>query len=91
MDITLHGAAKQLIQRLVAQGTFPSAETAVNSLLMRSAELFPGISGISSGLPDEPVAIDEQNDIPHFPRYGPSTVIEPRLSTLPRLPDPIFD
>ena len=72
MDITLHGTAKQLIQRLVAQGAFPSAESAVNSLLLRSAELFPGISGISLRLPDEPFAFDEQFDITNFPHRGES-------------------
>ena len=32
MVITLQGTAEQLIQRLVAQGAFPSAESAVSSL-----------------------------------------------------------
>ena len=43
MVITLQGTAEQLIQRLVAQGAFPSAESAVSSLLLRSAVMFPTI------------------------------------------------
>ncbi len=89
--ITLHGNAEQLIQRLVAQGTFPSAESAVSSLLLRSAVMFPTIGGDSSHLPDEPVAFDEQFDIPDFPHSGEAKVVEARFATLPRLPDPISD
>jgi hypothetical protein len=91
MVITLQGTAEQLIQRLVAQGAFPSAESAVSSLLLRSAVMFPTIGENSSRLPDEPVAFDEQFDIPDFPHGGEAKVVESRLATLPRLPDPIFD
>jgi hypothetical protein len=91
MVITLQGTAEQLIQRLVAQGAFPSAESAVSSLLLRSAVMFPTIGENSSRLPDEPVAFDEQFDIPDFPHSGEAKVVEARLANLPRLPDPIFD
>jgi hypothetical protein len=91
MVITLQGTAEQLIQRLVAQGAFPSAESAVSSLLLRSAVMFPTIGEISSRLPDEQVAFDEQFDIPDFPYSGEVKVVKARLATLPRLPDPIFD
>ena len=91
MDITLHGAAKQLIQRLVAQGVYPNAESAVNSLLLRTAVLIPSTNGTSLRLPNLPVAFDEQFDIPDFPRTGKPQVVEVRLSTLPRLPDRVFD
>ena len=91
MVINLHGHAEQLIQRLVAQGAFPSAESAVSSLLLRSAMMFPSLIGNSPRLPDEPVAFDEPIDIPDFPHSGESKVVEAHLATLQRLPDPIFD
>ena len=91
MDITLHGAVEQFIQRMVQQGSFPNAEAAVSSLLMQSAEAFTNEALTLMRLPDPPVAFEEQFEVPDFPYCGDSSIVKPSITTMPRLPDPVFD
>ena len=91
MDITLQGNVEQLIQRLVQQGSFPSAEAAVSSLIMNSLKSLTNDADKSIRLPDLPVAFDESFVVPDLPYSSPSVVVQARIVNTPRLPDPIFD
>jgi len=91
MDITLQGNVEQLIQRLVQQGSFPSAEAAVSSLIMNSLKSLTNDVDKSIRLPDLPVAFDESFVVPDLPYSSPSVVVQARIANTPRLPDPIFD
>lgn len=91
MDITLQGNVEQLIQRLVQQGSFPSAEAAVSSLIMNSLKSLTNDVDKSIRLPDLPVAFDESFAVPDLPYSSPSVVVQARIVNTPRLPDPIFD
>ena len=91
MDITLQGNVEQLIQRLVQQGSFPSAEAAVSSLIMNSLKSLTNDVDKSIRLTDLPVAFDESFVVPDLPYSSPSVVVQARIANTPRLPDPIFD
>jgi hypothetical protein len=91
MDITLHGKAEQLIQRLVQQGSYPNAEAAVSSLILKSVGSRTNDIDRSIRLPDLPVAFDDSFVVPDFPYSSPSVVVKARLVNTPRLPDRIFD
>ncbi len=91
MDITLHGNVEQLIQRLVQQGSYPNAEAAVSSLVLKSLGSLTNDVDRSIRLPDLPVTFDESFVVPDFPYFGPSVVVKASLVNTPRLPDRIFD
>ncbi len=65
MEVTLHGHAEILIKQLVAQGIYPSADSAVNSLVARFASRD---SGQQLRLPDPIVEADTQSPFPDIPR-----------------------
>ena len=82
MKVTLHGNVELYVKRLVDSGAFPSAESAVNSLVAQLATN----NGVPPRLPNPIGEIEEQPTIPDFPRgVGVSVVI--RQASTPRLPD----
>lgn len=82
MNITLHANVELYVKQLVDSGAFPSAESAVNSLV---AQLVTK-NGVTPRLPSPIGEIEEQPTIPDFPRgVGVSVVL--RQAATPRLPD----
>ena len=82
MNITLHGNVELYVKRLVDSGAFPSAESAVNSLVAQLST----IDDVPARLPSPIGEIDEQPTIPDFPR-GVGVPIVLRQGSVPRLPD----
>lgn len=82
MNITLQGNGELYVKRLVDSGAFPSAESAVNSLVAQLST----IDGVPARLPSPIGEIDEQPTIPDFPR-GVGVPIVLRQGSVPRLPD----
>ena len=81
MNVTLHGHVELYVKQLVDSGAFPSAESAVNSLVAQMAT--------SNGVPPRLPRIgdlEEQPKIPDFPRGVGVPVVLRKVSN-PRLPD----
>ena len=86
MEVTIHGDAETILKQLIERGEYPSADSAVNSLIVR---VYANDSKTLDGpgrVPDPPIAIDEPFYIPEIPRKSATSVpvIE---ATERRLPD----
>ena len=82
MNITLHANVELYVKRLVDSGAFPSAESAVNSLVAQMATRY----GVPPRLPSPIEDVEEQPAIPDFPR-GVGVPVVLRKASTPRLPD----
>ena len=82
MNITLHANVELYVRRLVDSGAFPSAESAVNSLV---AQMATG-NGVPPRLPSPIGDVEEQPTIPDFPR-GVGVPVVLRKASTPRFPD----
>ncbi len=84
MNVTLYKNVELYVNRLVDSGAFPSAESAVNSLVSQLA-----ISHGSSQPPRSPSPIGEIEEQPAFPDFprGVGVSIVLRQATTLRLPD----
>ena len=82
MNITLHENVELYVKRLVDSGAFPSAESAVNSLVAQMATS----NGIPPRFPSPIGDAEEQPTIPDFPR-GVGVPVVLRKSSTPRLAD----
>lgn len=84
MNVTLHENVELYVKRLVDSGAFPSAESAVNSLVAQLATSHGSLQPLR--YPGPIGEIDEQPEIPVFPRgVGVSIVL--RHASTARLPD----
>lgn len=66
MEVTIDGKAEMIVKKLVELGKFPSADSAVSEVILRTF-WDPDKLLTQSTLPDPPIAFDEQLQVPDFP------------------------
>jgi|GEM_PF-5459521 len=88
MEVNINGNAEMIVRRLVEIGRFPSADSAVNSVILRTFSDLTSEVVTGGLLPDPPVSFEEEFQIMDIPlRYSEPVVarcIEGHL-----LPDPV--
>lgn len=88
MEVTLNGNAELIVKKLVELGRFPSADSAVNEVILRTFLDFSDQVLAQSTLPDAPIAFDEQLLLPDFPYRVRQPMGEIAVAGH-RLPDPM--
>ena len=67
MKVTINGKAEMIVKKLVELGRFPSADSAVNDIILRTFSDLSDKVLATPTLPDPPIAFDEQLQVPDFP------------------------
>ena len=88
MEVNIDGNAEIIVRKLVELGRFPSAESAVNSVILRTYSDLTTQFVSQSVLPDPPASFEEDFQIPDFP-YRFSELVKARRIEGHLLPDPL--
>jgi hypothetical protein len=88
MKVTINGKAEIIVKKLVELGRFPSADSAVNEVILRTFWDLSDQVLAQSTLPDPPIAFDEQFQVPDFP-YRVRQPVAVVTVAGHRLPDPM--
>ena len=88
MEVTINGNAETIVKKLVELGRFPSADSAVNEVILRTFSNLSEQVLAQSTLPDPPIAFDEQLQVPDFP-YRVRQQVGVVAVAGHRLPDPM--
>lgn len=85
MEVTINGNAEMIVKKLVELGRFPSADCAVNEVILR---IFSDQVLAQSNLLGTPIAFDEQLQVSEFP-YRTCHPVTTISIAGKRLPDPV--
>ena len=88
MEVTINGNAETIVKKLVELGRFPSADSAVNEVILRTFSDLSDQVLAESNLPDPPIAFDEQLQVPSFLYRARQPVATVTIAGK-RLPDPV--
>ncbi len=88
MEVTINGNAEMIVKKLVELGRFPSADSAVNEVILRTFSNLSEQVLAQSTLPDPAIAFDEQLQVPDFP-YRARQPVAVVTVVGNRLPDPM--
>jgi Arc/MetJ-type ribon-helix-helix transcriptional regulator len=88
MEVTINGNAEMIVKKLVELGRFPSADSAVNEVILRTFSDLSDQLLAQSTLLDPPIAFDEQVQVPDFP-YRTRQLVAVVTVASHRLPDPM--
>ncbi len=88
MEVKINGNAEMIVKKMVELGKFPSADRAVNDIILRTFSDLSEQVLAQPIFPDPPIAFDEQLQVPDF-LYRTRQPVATVTIAVKRLPDPV--